>query len=536
MGKIDDSTGYTRNSGGASHYFLHYFPYLLASNMSELEPPFPAFHYHPHQAEGIQWMMDREDGGVYCNGGILADEMGLGKTWETIGLLLNRPVPYTLLLLPPVLQGQWSDALAQSEIPHTLVLGKTTFKKVRGKRENLHVVIATYDRAARYAAAIKAEYAEFDRIICDEGHVFRNGPRTRRFQEISEIEAGYRWLLTGTPVQNRATDFHNLLKWLGACYDRKLDHLSVIAETVMLRRTVADVREAVPAFPEAKPVHYIHPVMMPEDGDEKRIFDRLVRRFKVAVAGHMESWMILELFLRIRQFLAHPQIYKDAFRKKYPPKEGDSPERHEVAWTGTASKMETFTKFMATSAPEPTLVFTTFKEEMNYTEEACKKAGYTCWRICGGVGSAGIDNAVRKSRAACACAATAGEGNAKVAVLVQIQAGNAGINLQHLSRIVFMSSHWNPAVVDQAVGRSYRIGQSKPVSVHHILLADGAEKNLDRYMAGLHCKKRLIAKEINAKLACDSAVDTTVVLDTLNAVCPPDEPMNEEEETVAEDA
>jgi hypothetical protein len=112
-------------------------------------------------------------------------------------------------------------------------------------------------------------------------------------------------------------------------------------------------------------------------------------------------------------------------------------------------------------------------------------------------------------------------------MFVQIQAGNAGINLQHLTRIVFLSSHWNPSVVDQAVGRSYRIGQKEQVEVHHILLADGAVKNIDRYMARIHKEKRGHALAIHDKLFCDSAIDTAVIMQELNAVCKDE--MSEEE-------
>jgi superfamily II DNA/RNA helicase len=126
-------------------------------------------------------------------------------------------------------------------------------------------------------------------------------------------------------------------------------------------------------------------------------------------------------------------------------------------------------------------------------------------------------------------------GETAVAMLIQIQAGNAGLNLQHLTRVFFLSSHWNPSVVDQAIGRSYRIGQSAEVEVHHILLADGAEKNLDRYMAKLHNRKRAIAKSVNPALFCDSAVEAEVVLETLNRVCADEAPEDEDGDDV-EDA
>ena len=107
-----------------------------------------------------------------------------------------------------------------------------------------------------------------------------------------------------------------------------------------------------------------------------------------------------------------------------------------------------------------------------------------------------------------------------MALLVQIQAGGAGLNLQHCARVVFFSSHWNPAVVDQAIARAYRMGQTERVEVHHMLLADDAEKNLDRYMAMLHGLKREVAVEIHPGLFCDTAVEVEEILEELDAAMP----------------
>jgi hypothetical protein len=60
------------------------------------------------------------------------------------------------------------------------------------------------------------------------------------------------------------------------------------------------------------------------------------------------------------------------------------------------------------------------------------------------------------------------------------------------------------------------MGQKNTVDVHHILLADDAERNLDRYMAHKHGKKRDIALKIHDKLFCDSAVDIKILIDCLD--------------------
>jgi hypothetical protein len=64
------------------------------------------------------------------------------------------------------------------------------------------------------------------------------------------------------------------------------------------------------------------------------------------------------------------------------------------------------------------------------------------------------------------------------------------------------------------------MGQTKEVTVHHFLMADGADRNIDRIMAGRHGLKRATAMGVHPKLYCEAAADTATVMATLNAVMP----------------
>jgi SNF2 family DNA or RNA helicase len=481
-----------------------------------LTTPYDGFTFHPHQVAAIRWMIGREaDGAEHVRGGVLADEMGLGKTWMTIGLLMNAVVPSTLLLVPPMLQPQWSEALTQAGIYHRILSppsGKGTtasWRPVPGRSEYT-VYISTYDRACHNITLLTAPDLHFDRIICDEGHILRNGPRTRRFANLIKIAAVRRWILSGTPVQNRKHDFMNLLNFLGMEIERRLriDPVAV-ARTVLLRRTVGDVREVVHAMPALRPEHTTVSVNMPADSEEERVFQSLVGRFQHAVDSHANHLIILELYLRIRQFIAHPAIYVEAMKRKY----GELYGRQ--SWTGTASKMEAFKELIRTGPQTPTIVFGTFKGEMDLAEVELRSAGYSVWSVRGGMTDSKRERVCSESR-------TAVEEGKAVAIVVQIVAGGAGLNLQHCSRVIFMSSHWNPAVVDQAIARAYRMGQTETVTVHNLLLADDAERNVDRRMISLHEQKRTIAVGIHPKLYCDSAPDAHDILATLDASLPLD--------------
>jgi SNF2 family DNA or RNA helicase len=472
--------------------------------MPKLVRPFKGFHYHPHQKTAIRWMIAREaSDATFVSGGILADEMGLGKTWMTIGLLLNAPVANSLLLVPPVLQPQWCEALVKCGIAHS-ILGPPTVKggggvwtTVEGRVDGIHVTVATYDRAFNNLLLVSER--TYDRVICDEGHVFRNGRSSRKFVGLAGIPAESRWILTGTPVQNRKQDFRNLVTFLGMSVEERLKISDdKLAGELLLRRTVSDVRAAVADMPSAKPTHVLHPVKMPEGSEEAKVFDALVGRFEHAIEVGAKGTIILELYLRIRQFLAHPAIYVDAMKRKF------KSTYARTGWTSTACKADAFDAFLGESAVEPTIVFGTFREELEVAAATLTSRGYKTWMIRGGMSDARRGAVTAESRAA----AEAGD---NVAIVVQIVAGGAGLNLQHCSRVVFLSSHWNPAVVDQAIARAYRMGQTKPVTVHHLLLADEAEKNLDRHMAGLHGVKRTAALEIHPLLFCDTAIDAEVV-------------------------
>jgi len=235
--------------------------------------------------------------------------------------LLNSPVAETLLLVPPALQPQWAAVLKQSSIPYR-ILGPPkkplvgTWTSMPGSRD-FRVTLSTYDRAYTKVDFLKAD-ATYDRVVCDEGHVLRNGSHVKRFRELMRIAASRKWILSGTPIQNRASDFNNLLTFLGMePVFRMKAAMASIGEKLIMRRTVGDVREFVPTMPTVKPMHIVHAVTMPEDSEEQHVFGALVQRLEHAIERHAKTMIVLELYLRIRQFLAHPDIYVQSLRRKY---------------------------------------------------------------------------------------------------------------------------------------------------------------------------------------------------------------------------
>ena len=461
-------------------------------------PPRDGITYLPHQEAGIRWMLERE-------GGILADDMGLGKTFQTIGLLKNGRHLRTLIVCPPALMTGWADELracgfgvctleaggrwtatAGAVATAGLALDRVM---TAGAADNPMVYLTTYAKMTRYAQRL----GTFGRVVLDEGHLIRNGADTARFRAAMTVSehATSRWILTATPIQNGHRDWENLCAFLRVAADAD----------VMLRRTMSGLRDDMKALPPA-PNYIQHALHIRSEDDEtgtvqteSRIFRALCNRLDDAqlnprTSGHpnISGMVILELYLRIQQFLVHPQLYVEAMRRRG----WVRPD-----WTGSATKWTAALAVITNAIAEsvPTIVFCQFQREMEMLEDAVMTAGGLPIRI-----RNGDDVAVARGAAA---------RGAPVVVIVQIVAGGAGLNLQFCCRIVFLSQHWNPAVVHQAVGRAVRIGQTAVVDVHVFHVVDDVLTNIDRRMLAMHQTKIEGAQSV-----CSSLYEGFVPVDT----------------------
>lgn len=472
---------------------------------SALLPPRLGVSYLPHQEVGIRWMLAREAAGAaVCRGGILADDMGLGKTFQTIGLLLNSAETEwrTLIVCPPALVAGWKEELKACGFKVSeLNQGTDTWMPVAAGERG--VWLTTYPKLVAIARCIvdcagdRAAGHMFHRIVLDEGHCIRNGVGTAR-GKAADVIAGAgsvvaRWILSATPVQNGPADWRNLCRWLRTGADEAVvgDKAPVdVAGTVMLRRTMAELRGVVEALPPP-PRFLCRDLQMVRGSAEDRLFRAMCDQLDDVVDdSRVSAFVKLELYLRIQQFLVHPQIYIQAMRDKL---RGAYPRPD---WTGTATKWDAFARDLAegVAAKEGTIVFCQFRAEMDRVVQLADRMEVAVWCVRGGMGADAVGHAVRAARDAVAA------GERGVVVVVQIVAGGAGLNLQFCRRVLFLSQHWNPAVVHQAVGRAVRIGQRGVVDVVMYRVVDDVMDNLDRLMVDRHLAKIEVARDVCSTL------------------------------------
>jgi SNF2 family DNA or RNA helicase len=450
-----------------------------------LKPLWKDFQYQEHQTTGIQWMLTRES--KFPSGGILCDEMGLGKTIQVLGVMKASSAKKTLLLAPLCTLDQWQKTAERCGFCVWRCNAKESSWDVPAQlnpsAKQLYLV--NYERAiARKHLVIRKIW---DRVVFDEAH--RLGvSESQSYKLADSIDAENKWFLTATPIVNRVENVISLFSLLG--YTKIPKHLKdmapMIQESVLCRK-MNDLRDRIPSLPNPAQEYFHH---LDFDSEEEEEFYRgiqgvLQRRWKALETESNAMTERFRLIMRLRQISIHPQVYISARKKE---------------WAGytRADFHQASTKFnglenlimKGATKPHKWIVFCHFREEMTLLQEFLEDCPVVreCHIYNGGLTMEEKTEVIQKTHVEL-------QGIQQEVLLVQLQSGGVGLNLQHCDRVVFMGPWWTAALMDQAVGRAVRIGQTEQVEVHHLVLKEEETMNIDKHM--------LEAAETKRSLCCN---------------------------------
>jgi SNF2 family DNA or RNA helicase len=442
---------------------------LRPANAS-LAPLWTGFAYKPHQDVGIKWMLQRE-AAPQC-GGLLCDEMGLGKTMEVLGLMKNSPLRLTLLLCPKAVIAQWVAAATRSAM-NVMTYHQPTAMWKRVSPLNpvgAWLYISNYEKVATKMRLFET-YA-WDRIVLDEAHRVRNGGGAT-YKALQSLERKALWAVTATPIVNSVKDMNNLFALVGypAAKLNDPNYRLQVVEEACLHRSMAEMRETLTELPAA-------PVITKEcldfETEAEGDFYRSVQGKIAARWKHLENDNTKEMFvllMRLRQLSLHPQVYISAMKRRsvlgYPRADWEEPS---TKFTALRNKLE------KGGPPTKWIVFCQFHDEMEILQAylGTSPAVKNIWQYHGGMSDAEKDDVIENTKT------PVGEGHD--VLLLQLQSGGVGLNLQHFSKIIFMSPWWTAALMDQAVGRAVRIGQKDIVEVTLLVLKEEDSMNIDETM------------------------------------------------------
>jgi len=125
-------------------------------------------------------------------------------------------------------------------------------------------------------------------------------------------------------------------------------------------------------------------------------------------------------------------------------------------------------------------------------------------------------------------------------LFVSTNAGSTGLNLQAANTVINVDLPWNPAVLEQRIGRAHRMGQKRPVQVFLLVTEDTLEESL---LGTLAAKQALFlaaldpdaeASVIDLSSGIEELKNRLEILLGAKPDAPPDESLKEKVEREAE--
>jgi hypothetical protein len=428
-----------------------------------------------YQRDGLGWLHFLERFGF---GGCLADDMGLGKTIQVLALLesrrelrgrregkADRPGP-SLVVVPRSLVFNWKQEAARFT-PELRILDHTGIDRARpGPHFNDHdVVITTYGTLRRDILALKD--FPFDYCILDEAQMVKNAG-TESAKAARLVQADHSLALSGTPVENHLGELWSLFEFLnpgmlgsasvfrlGGAGARNPDEqtrtlLARALRPFILRRTKEQVAQDLPQKTEQT-------LYCELEAPQRKLYDELRQHYRQALLDRVakdginkSKIQILEALLRLRQAACHPGLIdKDR--------------------TGDASaKLDMLLPQLAevTDEGHKVLVFSQFTSLLAIVRERLDREGIPYEYLDGRTRQRG--EKVERFQGDPACKL----------FLISLKAGGLGLNLTAAEYVFLLDPWWNPAVESQAIDRTHRIGQTRPVFAYRLIARDTVEEKV----------------------------------------------------------
>ncbi|HEY7215111.1 MAG TPA: DEAD/DEAH box helicase, partial [Thermoanaerobaculia bacterium] len=421
-----------------------------------------------YQKAGVGWLHYLRD---FRFGGCLADDMGLGKTVQVLALLEARRtrraaegLPPSLLVVPRSLVFNWLAEAARFT-PELRVLDHTGTGRTKRKDPfaGCDLVLTTYGTLRRDVAALRE--TEFDYLILDEAQAIKNAD-SQTAKAARLLRGRHRLALTGTPIENHLGELWSLLEFLnpgllGASPllateelrnpdPETLERLARGLRPFLLRRTKEQVAPELP--PKVEQTLFCE---LP--GKQRRLYDELRDHYRAALGARIGAQglgrskiLVIEALLRLRQAACHPGLL-DKGRAAEPCAKLDLllPQLQEVLAEGhKALVFSQFTSFLAL-----------LRERLER-----EKLPYLY-----------LDGATRDRQAR--VEAFQSDPDTKL-FLISLKAGGLGLNLTAADYVYLLDPWWNPAVESQAIDRTHRIGQTRPVFACRIVARDTVEEKI----------------------------------------------------------
>jgi len=429
----------------------------------------------PYQLDGIAFAAG-------AGRAVLADDMGLGKTVQGIGVaeFLSREagIAKVLVISPASVKSQWRGEIHRfSERSCQIVLGGAE-ERASQYENGCFFTVCNYEQVLRDILSI--ERVRWDLIILDEGQRIKNW-ETRTTQIIKSLRSQFALVLTGTPLENRLDDLFSIVEFiddrrLGPAFrffnrhrvtdDRgkvlgykDLDLLREKLRPVLLRRTRSAVMKDLP--PRTTEIVRIPPTdeQLEIELAQMKIVSSIVNKRYISEMDLLR----LQKALLLARMNANSTVLVD---KREP---------------GYSTKLERLAELLEELAEEEErkiVLFSEWTTMLGLIERVLERLSLPWVRLDGSVPQKKRQQLVHRFQRDPDCR-----------LFLATNAGSVGLNLQAANTVINVDLPWNPAMLEQRIGRAHRMGQRNPVQVY-VLVTEGT---LEEKMLGTLSAKHELA-------------------------------------------
>ena len=433
----------------------------------------------PYQQRGYEWLCKNTNLGF---GSILADDMGLGKTLQTVAFLQNLKnagalkKKKALVVVPTGLISNWQNEVAKFAPEMTVFTYHGIDRDI--KKFDTDVFLTTY--GVMRSDVDKLKKLKWAVMVIDEAQNIKNQTTAQTKAAVSLL-ADTKIALSGTPVENRLSEFWSIMNFVNAGYFGSLkkfsenyanpiqnlgdkacaERLKKSAAPFMMRRLKTD-KTIINDLPDKVEQNEFAQLT----AQQAAVYESTLQEAMTTIKGIEQTdsqslfkrqGLILQMILALKQICNHPALFLK--NKDFNP--------------GLSGKAEMFLSLVSNiiESGQKAIVFTQFKEMGDILSEMVfQQTGKRPLFLHGGCTVEQRKQMVEKFQ----------RQHQHQIFILSLKAAGTGLNLTAASHVIHYDLWWNPAVEAQATDRAYRIGQHQNVMVHRFITQNTFEEKIDK--------------------------------------------------------
>jgi superfamily II DNA or RNA helicase len=417
---------------------------------------------------------------------LIGDEMGLGKTIQALAAaeIMARlfGVERVLIVCPTSLKHQWQREIERFSGRAAQIIGGLRPARAAQFLEDAFFKILNYDTVHADLDLIDAWSP--DLVILDEAQRIKNW-NTRTARSVKKIAAPHAIVLTGTPLENRLEELISIVQFvdryrLGPTFRLLHEHqvrdpvgkvvgytgLDRIGQTlapILVRRRKDEVLDQLPGRIDTNVFVPMTELQRQYHTENMEIVARIVQKWR--------RYRFLSEADQRRLMIALQRMRMSCDSSYLIDKQNDQ-----------GGKADEAVELLDEIFERPDAKAVVFSQWLGMHELLRRRIDGRKWDhvlFHGGVPSPKRKDLVDRFREDPACRA-----------FLSTDAGGVGLNLQHASVVLNMDLPWNPAVLEQRIGRVHRLGQTQPVRVVNFVAQGTIEEGM---LSVLRFKKSLFA-------------------------------------------